>query len=288
MLAIIGGSGLTQLSTLTDTRRIAVRTPYGEPSGPLTFGSIGGREVVFLARHGYGHTIAPHQVNYRANIWALQDAGAKQIVSVASVGGIRRESRARGAGGAGPDHRLHLGPRVDLLRRRRAPGHAHRFHRTVFRRAARAHPGGGEACGEAIADGGVLCGDAGAAPGNRGRDRPPGARRRRPGRHDRHARGGAGARSWAWTTRRSPWSPTTPPAGATARTRFRWQRIEAVRGAGDGARAAHSSRDWRRHDPRRAADGRSAPAAALRRSRALRHAGTALRCSPTCATPWRT
>lgn len=91
MLAILGGSGLTQLSTLTETRRIAARTAYGEPSGPLTLGRIGGREVVFLARHGDAHSIPPHQVNYRANIQALKDAGATQIASVATVGGIRRE-----------------------------------------------------------------------------------------------------------------------------------------------------------------------------------------------------
>jgi 5'-deoxy-5'-methylthioadenosine phosphorylase len=91
MLAILGGSGLTQLSTLTETRRIAARTAYGEPSGPLTLGRIGGREVVFLARHGDAHSIPPHQVNYRANIQALKDAGATRIASVATVGGIRRE-----------------------------------------------------------------------------------------------------------------------------------------------------------------------------------------------------
>lgn len=89
MLAIIGGSGLTQLSTLEITRREVVRTPYGEPSGALTFGTLSNREVVFLARHGYGHTIPPHQVNYRANIWALQHVKVTSIVSVASVGGIR-------------------------------------------------------------------------------------------------------------------------------------------------------------------------------------------------------
>ena len=91
MLAILGGSGLAQLSTLTETRRIAVRTAYGEPSGPLTLGRIGGAEVMFLARHGDAHGIPPHQVNYRANIQALKDAGATQIASVATVGGIRRE-----------------------------------------------------------------------------------------------------------------------------------------------------------------------------------------------------
>jgi 5'-deoxy-5'-methylthioadenosine phosphorylase len=66
-----------------------VRTPYGDPSGALTFGKLNRREVVFIARHGYGHTIPPHEVNYRANIWALNAAGVERVVSVASVGGIR-------------------------------------------------------------------------------------------------------------------------------------------------------------------------------------------------------
>ncbi len=92
MLAIIGGSGLTQLSNLSVSRQEVVRTPYGEPSGALTFGLIGTHEVVFLARHGYGHTIPPHLVNYRANLWALANvAKARGIVSVASVGGIRTD-----------------------------------------------------------------------------------------------------------------------------------------------------------------------------------------------------
>lgn len=92
MLAIIGGSGLTQLASLEVSRQQVVRTPYGEPSGALSFGRIGRQDVVFLARHGYGHTIAPHLVNYRANIWALaKESGAKAIISVASVGGIRAD-----------------------------------------------------------------------------------------------------------------------------------------------------------------------------------------------------
>jgi 5'-methylthioadenosine phosphorylase len=91
MLAIIGGSGLTQLASLGVTHRKAVRTPYGEPSGALTFGRLRDREVIFLARHGYGHTIPPHEVNYRANVWALRESGATEIVSVASVGGIRAD-----------------------------------------------------------------------------------------------------------------------------------------------------------------------------------------------------
>lgn len=91
MLAIIGGSGLSKLGNMEVSKRKVARTPYGDPSGPLTFGRIASREVVFLARHGYGHTIAPHQVNYRANLWALKDAGALEVVSVASVGGIRAD-----------------------------------------------------------------------------------------------------------------------------------------------------------------------------------------------------
>lgn len=94
MLAIIGGSGLSKLANLAVERREVVRTPYGEPSGPLTFGRLCGQPVVFIARHGYAHTIPPHKVNYCANLWALQQAGATCIVSVASVGGIRADLEA--------------------------------------------------------------------------------------------------------------------------------------------------------------------------------------------------
>ena len=89
MYAIIGGSGLAKLSALEETRRRVMRSPYGEPSGALTFGKLAGREVVFLARHGYGHTIAPHEINYRANIWALKELGVQGVFSVATVGGLR-------------------------------------------------------------------------------------------------------------------------------------------------------------------------------------------------------
>jgi 5'-methylthioinosine phosphorylase len=91
MHAIIGGSGLARLADLKLERREVVRTPFGDPSCALSFGRIEGAEVVFLARHGYGHTIAPHQINYRANLWALQHVGATEVVAVATVGGIRPE-----------------------------------------------------------------------------------------------------------------------------------------------------------------------------------------------------
>jgi len=88
MLGIIGGTGLTALDNLNISKRLIVRTPYGEPSQPLVFGEINGKEVVFLARHGGGHTIPPHAVNYRANIWALHSVGVCDLLAVATVGGI--------------------------------------------------------------------------------------------------------------------------------------------------------------------------------------------------------
>jgi 5'-deoxy-5'-methylthioadenosine phosphorylase len=87
-IAIIGGTGLTSLAGLEITHREVVRTPWGEPSGPITHGRFGGREVAFLARHGSGHTIPPHKVNYRSNVWALKQIGIERVVAVAAVGGI--------------------------------------------------------------------------------------------------------------------------------------------------------------------------------------------------------
>lgn len=95
MYSIIGGSGLKKLALLQNPRREIIRTPYGDPSGPLTFGSLDGVELVFLARHGYGHTIAPHEINYRANLWALKQVGVQGVLAVATVGGI---SAAMGPG----------------------------------------------------------------------------------------------------------------------------------------------------------------------------------------------
>src|SRR4030067_1565567 len=91
MLAIIGGRGLTQLTNLKITHQQVMRTPYGERPGPLLLGTLAQHEVIFLARHGYGHTIPPHLVNYRANLWVLREQGAKNIISVATVGGIRAD-----------------------------------------------------------------------------------------------------------------------------------------------------------------------------------------------------
>ncbi|MFF7708331.1 S-methyl-5'-thioinosine phosphorylase [Pseudomonas sp. NPDC007930] len=86
--AIIGGSGLAQLEGLRIQRTQVVETPYGEPSAELAIGEFGGHEVLFLPRHGSPHRLAPHQVNYRANLWALKQAGAEAVLAVNAVGGI--------------------------------------------------------------------------------------------------------------------------------------------------------------------------------------------------------
>lgn len=92
MRAIIGGTGFYRMTGMTTTRRQVVRTPYGQASGALTFGRIGDcEELVFLNRHGYGHTLAPHLINYRANVWALREVGVTQIIAVASAGSLNED-----------------------------------------------------------------------------------------------------------------------------------------------------------------------------------------------------
>jgi len=95
-LAIIGGTGLTELEGLEITHREVVASPFGEPSGPVVHGHFCGTEVIFMARHGHGHTIPPHQVNYRANLWALRRVGVRRVLSVAAVGGIREDMQPGG------------------------------------------------------------------------------------------------------------------------------------------------------------------------------------------------
>jgi 5'-deoxy-5'-methylthioadenosine phosphorylase len=93
-IAVIGGTGLTSLKGLEITSREIIQTPFGEPSGPLVKGVLSGREVYFLPRHGAGHTIPPHKINYRANIWALKQAGIGQVIAVNAVGGISDDMQA--------------------------------------------------------------------------------------------------------------------------------------------------------------------------------------------------
>lgn len=91
MLGIIGGSSLNRMEGMETVRREVVVTPYGEPSAMPVVGRLDGADVVFLARHGEGHTLAPHRINYRANIWALHACGARDVLAVSTVGGIRVE-----------------------------------------------------------------------------------------------------------------------------------------------------------------------------------------------------
>ena len=86
--AIIGGSGLSELADFNVLKKHVVDTPYGQPSSVLISGELAGQRLIFLARHGNPHQIAPHNINYRANIWALKSLGAEQIIAVAAVGGI--------------------------------------------------------------------------------------------------------------------------------------------------------------------------------------------------------
>lgn len=90
-VGIIGGTGLTTLAGLEITGEKSVETPWGEPSAPLVEGRLGDQPVVFLARHGHPHRIPPHQVNYRANLWALHHAGVRTLVGVNAVGGIHAD-----------------------------------------------------------------------------------------------------------------------------------------------------------------------------------------------------
>ncbi len=236
MLAILGGSGLSQLSSMEGVRRKKVTTAYGEPSAALTLGRIGSRELVFLARHGDRHALAPHQVNYRANIQALKDAGVKEIVSIATVGGIGR--------GFGPGVLVVPDQIIDYTWGRAATffeGPEARITHIDFTRpystALRQRIlAAAAACGEAVADGGVYATTQG--------PRLETAAEVRRAKRDSN-------------TRRSRWSPTTPRGAATALKRSHWsasKRCSARRWTGCGASSRNSHRSG--HDPRSFENGR--------------------------------
>lgn len=90
-LAIIGGSGLYSMQGLEDTRQHDIDTPFGKPSAPIVVGTLEGRRVAFLARHGIGHHITPSEVPYRANIYALKSLGVERIISVSACGSLKEE-----------------------------------------------------------------------------------------------------------------------------------------------------------------------------------------------------
>ena len=91
MIGIVGGTGLYDIEGLTDRQWRKVASPFGEPSDELLFGRLGTREVVFLPRHGRGHRIPPHEINYRANVDALKRAGVRSVISVSAVGSLRAD-----------------------------------------------------------------------------------------------------------------------------------------------------------------------------------------------------
>jgi 5'-methylthioinosine phosphorylase len=95
LLAVIGGTGLYRMPGLADSAERILETPYGTPSAAIVTGRVAGRAVAFLARHGTAHDIAPHRVNYRANLWALRELGARRVLAVNAVGGIRADMGPR-------------------------------------------------------------------------------------------------------------------------------------------------------------------------------------------------
>ncbi|KRE99536.1 5'-methylthioadenosine phosphorylase [Frateuria sp. Soil773] len=94
-LAVIGGSGLYDFPGLLDPVRHRIDTPYGPASGDVVAGGFAGKRIAFLARHGESHTLPPHRVNYRANLWALHSLGARRVIGVNAVGGIRDDMGPR-------------------------------------------------------------------------------------------------------------------------------------------------------------------------------------------------
>jgi 5'-methylthioadenosine phosphorylase len=92
-IGIIGGSGLYSMNGLTDTREIRAKTPFGDPSDAIVLGTLEGKRVAFLARHGRGHRILPGEINYRANIYAMKLLGVQRIISVSAVGSLLEDLR---------------------------------------------------------------------------------------------------------------------------------------------------------------------------------------------------
>ncbi|MEM4212660.1 MAG: S-methyl-5'-thioadenosine phosphorylase, partial [Nitrososphaerota archaeon] len=93
VVGVIGGSGVYSVDMLSGVRQEKVFTPFGAPSSLLTVGEFGGRRVVFLPRHGVGHSVPPHMINYRANVWALRELGVERVLAPSAVGSLRDEFR---------------------------------------------------------------------------------------------------------------------------------------------------------------------------------------------------
>ena len=92
-IGVIGGSGLYDMAELTDRAETVLKTPFGDPSGPYLLGTLRGKRVAFLARHGAGHRILPSELNFRANIFAMKKLGVERIISVSAVGSLKLEHK---------------------------------------------------------------------------------------------------------------------------------------------------------------------------------------------------
>ena len=90
-LGVLGGSGLYEIPGLRSVRQVQVKTPFGDPSGPVTLGELGGVDCAFLPRHGLGHVLLPSEINARANIWALKSLGVERLIAVSAVGSLKEE-----------------------------------------------------------------------------------------------------------------------------------------------------------------------------------------------------
>src|SRR5437016_9775669 len=90
-IGVIGGSGLYDMAELTDREETKLKTPFGEPSGPYLIGTLRGKRVAFLARHGAGHRLSPSELNFRANIFGFKTLGIEYLLSASAVGSLRQE-----------------------------------------------------------------------------------------------------------------------------------------------------------------------------------------------------
>src|SRR5215467_9145127 len=92
-IGIVGGSGLYNMPGLSDPREVRVKTPFGDPSDAFVLGTLEGKRVAFLARHGRGHRIPPGEINFRANIYAMKLLGVERVISVSAVGSLQEDFR---------------------------------------------------------------------------------------------------------------------------------------------------------------------------------------------------
>src|SRR5215510_1159618 len=90
-IGIIGGSGLYDMADVTDRTEVTLTTPFGDPSGPYLLGTLRGKRVAFLARHGAGHRVSPSELNFRANLFGLKTLGVEYILSASAVGSLKEE-----------------------------------------------------------------------------------------------------------------------------------------------------------------------------------------------------